>query len=1078
MTARKIKKHFTFFFTFFYSLFLCKAAFAQNNYHYTIYSQEDGLASGTLRSIVKDSTGFLWLLSENGVSRFDGYTFKTFRHDASDTNSISSSDIMQMVVDKSGKILFRTDNSICSYNPQQGTFKNLISFHNNKEVKGLLCNANGFWVFKSSSLLNINPLDEKITPYSLPNDIQAISIQNEKDLIGSLWLRKNNSIINFNPKTKIFSIIPVQHLKTRNEDKGNFPLRYFSDINGATYFYSSDGLFKFSRQHQAFIQLTTSKIAADNSNPINGITQAGNYIVLSLRYDKVYTVNLFSGEEKTITLTGSSKVPQNQIAINGIFPTTKGYLWISTPDAGVYLFNPTTGKSEHLMHDEKNQNSLPANNFEFILEDKNVVWMSAPGIGLVKTEPLNPAFASYKPLKKATSKPFELYKNIRTIAELDKNTLLIGTLDGLNLFNKTTHAFQSVLSPVNGKPILQNAGISKIFIDTSNNIWISSWSQDGIFIINYKDKKFVTLKPNENPTISEYETARSMYLDSHGYLWLGTNADLIYRINTKTIDYLNAANNHFEKIKGIVTKTDTLIFNITFAIAENKKREILIGTQNGFYIYSYSTKKFKRFVSEPGNATTISDDNIRSFYIDKKGTTWIGTNGGGLNRFDEAKETFKAYKIENGLPDNSIYSILEDSHGNLWMGTNRGICRFNIAAESSRNYSLKDGIQNNEFNTKAACKLSTGEMVFGGINGFNIFNPDSIAVSSEIPKIVITQFKVGEKEKGVSNETLYLNHYENYLSFQFAALNFFRNNENKYAYKLEGLDKDWVYCGDRRFTNYANLSPGNYTFRVKAANYFGEWNENGAALKLNIATPWYNTLLFQFFVLLFLSAIVYAVFRYRLNQKLKLQDVRNRIASDLHDEIGSTLSSIALYSEVAHKIVKQKAPEANSMMTQISENTSAMMEALSDIVWTINTRNDRFDNIINRMNAYAVERMEPLNCKVKMESEENISFVKLNMEQRKNVYLIFKEAINNTAKYAHCQNLFISLSVNNKEFNMKVVDDGKGFKTVTTNNALSERGNGLQNMRKRAKELNGNISITSSPDNGTSIELKFQLKNH
>jgi signal transduction histidine kinase len=222
-----------------------------------------------------------------------------------------------------------------------------------------------------------------------------------------------------------------------------------------------------------------------------------------------------------------------------------------------------------------------------------------------------------------------------------------------------------------------------------------------------------------------------------------------------------------------------------------------------------------------------------------------------------------------------------------------------------------------------------------------------------------------------------------------------------------------------------------------------------------------------------MSAIVYGVFRYRLNQKIKLQDIRNRIASDLHDEIGSTLSSIALYSEVAHKIVKQKAPEANSMMEQISESTTAMMEALSDIVWTINTRNDRFDNIVNRMNAYAVERMEPLNCKVKMETSENISLTKLNMEERKNVYLVFKEAVNNAAKYSGCKTLFITLSANNGQFNLKVNDDGKGF--------ISDKktdGNGLQNMRKRAKELNGSISITSSIENGTSVNLKFALKNH
>lgn len=1054
------------------------AAVAQTKYHFTTYTQEDGLASGTLRSIGIDSTGFLWLLSETGLSRFDGYAFKTFRHNAADANSISSSDVLDMAVHYSGKILFHTVNSICSYNPLSGAFKNLLFFDNKNEVKNFYCDSNGFWIIKPSSFIHINAKDEKITLFRVPDTIPSTSIANENELIGSVWLRKNNLIVNFNPLTKKFAIIPVQYLSADSGKEKDFPVLIFNDDKRVTYFYSRNGLFKFNLMQRAFVQLTESTVTDDKSNPFNGIIQSENHIIIALQYNKIYTVSIATGEEKTFTLGGYPGNRETRIAINGIYQTGNGNFWISTASEGIYLFNPVNGFMEQISHIEKNQNSLPANNIEFMLENKSVLWLVAPGIGLVKAEPVKPAFTSYVPYKETTSRPFELYKNVRAVAEFDKNHLFVGTLDGLSLFNKTTHTFENVYSPFDGKPLFQNSSISKILTDNAKNIWVSSWSRDGILILNYKNKKYVHLNPNEDSKFPEYQTLRCMFLDSRGYLWLGTNADLIYRINTSEVDFSNPEKIQFEKFRGIVTKSDTLIFNITFAISENKNQEILIGTQNGFYKYNYTTNKFKRYINQPGNNSSISDNNVRSFCIDNNEITWIGTNGGGLNRFDEITQTFKSYKKENGLPDNSIYTILNDDSGNLWMGTNRGICRFTIADESCRNYSTKDGIQNNEFNTNAACKLSTGELVFGGISGFNIFHPDSLVISSEIPKIVITQFKVGEEEKTIGNETLNLNYDENYLSFQFAALNFFRNNENKYAYKLEGLDKDWVYCGDRRFTNYANLSPGNYIFRVKAANYYGDWAKEGAALKISISTPWYSTWLFRTLVLLFLSALVYAGFRYQLRQKLKLQDVRNRIASDLHDEIGSTLSSIALYSEVAHKIVKQKAPEVNSLLAQINESTIAMMEALGDIVWTINTRNDRFDNIINRMNAYAIERMEPLNCKVKMETGENIFSTKLNMEQRKNVYLVFKEAVNNAAKYSGCKNLFITLSASNRQFNMKVTDDGKGFDPLSFGDGRGEAGNGLQNMRKRARELNGNISINSTTKDGTNIELKFELKNH
>ena len=589
------------------------------------------------------------------------------------------------------------------------------------------------------------------------------------------------------------------------------------------------------------------------------------------------------------------------------------------------------------------------------------------------------------------------------------------------------------------------------------------------YIVNKKNKKCLNISPTSPHKIPEYTSSRCSYLDSYGYLWLGVNANILYRINTKTIDYENPSNNHFEKFTGVVNKADTLIFKNTFAFAENKKKEILIGTQNGLYMYSYRSNQFIRFVNQAGNRSSISDNNVRSICVDKEGTTWIGTNEGGLNRFDDQKRTFKSYSIANGLPDNSIYSILEDNTGNLWLGTKRGISRFNITTESCRNYSLKDGLQNNEFNTNSACKLSNGELAFGGINGFNIFNPDSITASAEIPETIITQFKVGEKEKPIRHEPLHLNHDENYLSFQFVALNFFRNSENKYAYKLEGLDKTWEFCGIRRFVNYANLPPGNYTFRVKTVNYYGEWDKEGAALQFTISTPWYNTWLARISALILLSFLIYVVFLYRLKQKLKIQDVRNRIASDLHDEIGSTLSSVFIYSEVAQKTNNEnKISESNQYLGYISSDVAKMIDALSDIVWTVNAKNDRFENLINRMRESAIELFDAKGYELQLDFDESMNSLKLGMAERKNFYLFYKEAINNIAKYANGKKVEVRLTFRNSLIELFIKDNGKGFDT----NHKSE-GNGLKNMKKRAEDLRGIFDIHSEPDKGTSIRLSF-----
>jgi signal transduction histidine kinase len=278
-----------------------------------------------------------------------------------------------------------------------------------------------------------------------------------------------------------------------------------------------------------------------------------------------------------------------------------------------------------------------------------------------------------------------------------------------------------------------------------------------------------------------------------------------------------------------------------------------------------------------------------------------------------------------------------------------------------------------------------------------------------------------------------------------------------------------VYCGDRRFTNYANLSPGSYTFRVKAANYYGEWNETGIALKLKISTPWYSTWLFRILVLLFLSLLLYAVFRYRLKQKLKLQDVRNRIASDLHDEIGSTLSSVFIYSEVAQNTNNEnKISESNQYLKYISSDVAKMIDALSDIVWTVNSTNDRFENIINRMRASAIELFDAKGYELHLDFDESLNALKLGMAERKNFYLFYKEAINNVVKYADGRNVSISLLLSNSNIKLSIQDDGKGFDL----NRKSE-GNGLNNMKKRAADLKGKFKIHSSANKGTTVQLIF-----
>jgi two-component sensor histidine kinase len=348
-----------------------------------------------------------------------------------------------------------------------------------------------------------------------------------------------------------------------------------------------------------------------------------------------------------------------------------------------------------------------------------------------------------------------------------------------------------------------------------------------------------------------------------------------------------------------------------------------------------------------------------------------------------------------------------------------------------------------------------------------------------VPKVVITDLRIRNKTVDVRQpgsplenavyltKKITLPYRDNMITFEFAALDFLAPEKNQYQYKLEGFDDDWINSGNTHVATYTNLDPGTYTFSVKGSNKDGVWNESGTSIQLIIIPPWYMTWWFRTLIVLAVSSVIYYFYRYRLNQALKLHTMRNSIANDLHDEIGSNLSNISIFSEVAQQR-KGTASETEPLLQKISEYSQVSMAAMSDIVWMINARNDAFENIVSRMRLLAAEVFEAKNYTLHLHFDEQLNQLSLNMEQRKNFYLIYKEAINNVAKYSACQNVWINLKKENSSIVLTVKDDGIGF---TTNN--QNQGNGLYNMQKRSEVLKGKLTIDSAVGKGTMIQLIF-----
>lgn len=1046
------------------------SALSQANFQFRIFTQEDGLASGTLKGIGQDSTGFLWLMSENGLSRFDGYAFKVFRHDVHNKGSISSSNIYSISVDKNNRIIFNTENSISQYNPDSNTFKSLISSQDKSDMISYFMRPAGCWIIKQSELVFIQFSNNNKTSYPFPLGFNLKKANALREINGTLWLNNGSKILSFDTARKIFKPVSIQYLKAGNVHSNSEVSYFFSTDNSSICFFSNNGLFKLNKESNVFFQYAQCDFDLPTGEKIRKALLVNNKYLAIETMHQVYSVDVRTGKTVSIPLKDIRSTLNKSTQTFEMIPSANSTVWVSTSNAGVFHVDlEKASVMEHLYNDANNINSLASDNIEFMMESQGVLWVTSPGIGLLKIERDIKLLKSYRPPGESISIQSSLNTNVRAIGELDKDNLLIGTLGGLYKFNKTSHTFSSLLSPVDGKPVMSNTSVSAIITDSKKNIWISAWGLQGVTIVNFESKKLLTIIPDENALTPDYRTIRSMYLDSHNYLWLGTDGNVIYRLNTNGVDLDKKTTFHFEKFSGKITTADTLIFNLTFTFSENKNKQVLIGTQDGFYTYDYPTARFKRYSNHTANNSSISEDDVRCFHTDSSGNLWIGTHGGGLNKSNQSLTAFNYYNRENGLPDNCIYTILDDKNGNLWLATNRGISCFNPTTKYVRNYSLKDGLQNYEFNTNAAFKTSSDELVFGGVNGFNIFHPDSVKMISGSPKVVISEFKINDVDYPVSGN-ISLNYDQNSVSFQFAALSYVRSRENLYAYKLDGVNKNWVYCERRRFSNYAGLAPGNYTFHVKACNYNGVWNEQGVSLHFSIAEPFWKTWWFKMVIILSFLSIAYLFFRYRLKQQLKMELLRNKIARDLHDEIGSNLSSISLFSAAAKERYSKESSRISPLLQKISEYAQSSQESINDIVWVINARNDAFENIIIRMRKRAAEIFEATNINLHINLDEALNKVKVKMESRQNFYLIYKEALNNVVKYSNCKNVWISLKLKNSIVTLTIKDDGTGFDL----DKIAHK-NGIVNMQKRAELLKGYLDINSFPQQGTSIILTFHI---
>jgi two-component sensor histidine kinase len=539
-----------------------------------------------------------------------------------------------------------------------------------------------------------------------------------------------------------------------------------------------------------------------------------------------------------------------------------------------------------------------------------------------------------------------------------------------------------------------------------------------------------------------------------------------------------------DKQKGLITNYNTSGSNRTL---ENNVRS-LTGVNDSTLCIGFEKRGIQFLNTRTGNLFVQPNKTLDSlialetifkcvWYRDP--LVWIGTLGRGMIACNlNTGETHIINDLQ-GLPNNTVYGIMPGEEDHLWLSTNKGICRFVPPADlkmvSRSHFTIflaEDGLQSNEFNTGAYHRAADGTLLFGGINGLTIFHPDQIALTNSAAHVVITQAMVNNQplvsDTGMAyKKILHLPYSQNAVSFNFSALDFVSSRRFNYYYQLQGYDTKWIDAGNRNYVAYTNLPPGRYVFRVKAVLQLPD-KSPVTELVIIIDPPFWRKPWFIVLCVLMLMGLLYAIYRYRINELLHLQKVRDRIATDLHDDIGTTLTNISILSELSKKNLHKE--EAGTFLDRIAEEVHNSSQALDDIVWSINTKNDTLAQTVARMRRYAAEVFDAANITYTLQLDEQFEKYKLNMEQRRDCFLIFKEAINNIYKHANAKHVEIKVWIEKGHLHMIICDDGKGFDTTTQTHR-----NGIKNIHNRIEKWKGKIAMNSVQGVGTVTQVNFPL---
>lgn len=809
----------------------------------------EGLSDDIIRCIVEDTTGFMWFGTEDGLNRFDGLDFYTYRYSPKDKYSISGNKMTKMIIDSKGNMWVGTRNGLNIYDPRLDRFYN----SNNEKYKCL------------------KPLSNMIEDIYEDDD-------------GLIWVALHaEGLISINLEKDV-----THKYKISNQDDSKLIMSIFDDKNGTIYCGTIDGLIKFDKNTRVYTDL----------RPYYGYGYR----------------------------------------VNQIYIEQEDELLLATSD-GFKIIDTQSKKIKTYRHDPANRKSLSGNEIQRLLvtEDGNyILGVDGGGIDFYDKKENRFYHNSIENHAHLSS------NNVVSMYQDSHKNLWVGTyMQGLNLSNTSTNLFSLVKHNTRSKNSISPGTITHFFEDSDGDLWIGT-DGGGVNLINKKTGAIKTFRHNalSNNGIN-CDKVICIIQDKQGYIWFGTYGGGLNKYDKKKdkfTHYIHDPKDHYsigsDKIKVVLEDTSGNIWAGTYgngiSVLDQKTGEfrhfrsrshdpttilsdwiatifmdntgtIWVGSYEGLNKYISTNGRFKGYHKEEGNPKSLSNNYIVDIYIDSKENFWVGTSGGGLCLFDQKEETFKTYNTDHGITNNNIQSIIEDETSHLWIASKNGITKFNLFQKKGQPYTANDGLPSTTFYPNAKFRTRSGHILLGANNGYIDINPFDARGNRIEPPIVITNFKIFNKDVPINGKNspltqsishtkeILLDYDQNSISFQFAALNYINPERNQFKYKLEGFEKDWMYSGKVRTASYTNLDPGKYTFMVIGSNNDGHWNKEGTSISITIRPPFWATWWFRIIIGVTVLLFIFGFFKIRIQtikkQNLKLEtEVQHRTEEVQHQK--------------------------------------------------------------------------------------------------------------------------------------------------------------------------------------------------